>query len=141
MTTYPGRMPKQRDALLAAAILRATPDLRGAACAGPQAYLWDAGLDGAGETRESALDRWQAAEARCLTCPVLASCRDVAATGGLAGVVAGRLHNVPGVQDGAVPSQLVPARGSTSRYATRPDVLRERKRERERLTHDHEEVA
>ncbi|WKX00955.1 hypothetical protein Q3O43_11970 [Rhodococcus aetherivorans] len=131
MTTYPGRMPKQRDALLAVAILRATPDLRGAACAGPQAYLWDAGLDGAGESRETALDRWRAAEARCLTCPVLSSCRGVAATGGLAGVVAGRLHNVPGVQDGAVPSQLVPARGSTTRYATRPDVLRERKRARE----------
>ncbi|MGJ5668594.1 hypothetical protein QLG13_12110 [Rhodococcus aetherivorans] len=141
MTTYPGRMPRQRDALVAVAILRHTPDLRGAACAGPQAYLWDAGLDDAGESREAALARWQAAEARCDTCPVLASCRDVAATGGLAGVVAGRLHNVHGVQNGAVPSELVPARGSTNRYATRPDVLRERKRARERLTTDNEEVA
>lgn len=140
MNTYLGRMPKQRDALLAAAILRATPDLRGAACAGPQAYLWDAGLD-AEESREAALARWQAAEAQCLTCPVLASCGDVAATGGLAGVVAGRLHNVPGIYDGAAPSQLVPGPGSTSRYATSPEVLRERKRRRDRRGNVHDEVA
>lgn len=74
---HASRFNEPRQANLSAVIgaIRDGVNLRGAACAGPLAWLWDADLDGVKESTAQKQARHEQARAICRSCPVKAICR------------------------------------------------------------------
>lgn len=75
--TIPGTHLWPADPPDLSTVLLTGPDLRGAACAGPHAHLWDDALDGYQRRRENdtnRAERHQSAIDTCRECPVLEQC-------------------------------------------------------------------